>query len=63
MKSRQVMTITHNGMWRVVEYTTQKNPYRIYRDYFEDGRRHRKQVAAYGDLASCVWWFLQNGIV
>ena len=71
MKTRQVMHFCHYGK----EYSvimrlscTDPNPYRIYHHYTDIGldgrpRHHKKQMAAYTNLASCFYWFIQNNIV
>lgn len=56
MKRKQVATLLHNGiMYRIIEDNGARlNPYKVYADYYEDGKRHHRQIARYASLASAV---------
>lgn len=52
---RQVLKMTHNGIYTVIHDDTQQiNPYRIIRK--SNGKQ--KTLVKYGDLASCLWYLL-----
>lgn len=71
MKTKQVMHFCNYGKeYCVIKRLscTELNQYRIYHIYSDigpDGRihSHKKQVAAYADMGSCFYWFIQNNIV
>lgn len=69
MKQKQVMHFVDLGKeYSVIKvYGAKANPYRIYHHYNtidENGflRKHRVCVEKYGNMESCFYWFIQNGI-
>lgn len=53
---RKVMELRDGGTWLVVKKTDDtRNPYRIYMKE----RNHRRQIAKYGDLFSCIFYVHQ----
>ncbi len=52
---RQIAKLINNGEYIVIRDDSQKvNPYRLYYVWYEP-RERRKQIARYGDLASCMY--------
>lgn len=51
---RQVAKVVCNGIYTVIYDDKEKvNPFRIYRDWWEDGHHH-KQMNRYADFYSCM---------
>ena len=70
MKQRQIMSFCDFGRaYKVIKvYGAKSNPYRIYRIYNAPNKygfitEHRELCESYENLASCLYWFLQNNAV
>lgn len=51
----QMAKLYCNGTYLVIHDDSDKhNPYRVYREW-HDGGKHRKLVAKYADMASCMF--------
>lgn len=55
--SDQFEDCCHNGHYEVIYEDGKTNPYRIIKTWFENGRRHQKQLVRYGDITSVMWYF------
>lgn len=52
---KTVAKITHKGTYRVVyDDSTRYNPYTIYREWYNRGKRTNK-IASFSDFASCMY--------
>lgn len=60
MKTRKVMELQFNGDWYicVLDMTGQRNPYNLYRKWYDMGW-HRKKIVEYGDMDSVLFHLLQ----
>lgn len=60
MKTRKVMELQYNGAWYIciLDMTTQHNPYKLYRKWW-DGGWHRRKIVEYGDMDSVLFHLLQ----
>ena len=60
MKTRKVMELQLDGNWYicVLDMTAQRNPYKLYRKWW-DGGWHRHKIVEYGDMDSVLFHLLQ----
>lgn len=60
MKTRKVMELQYNGAGYIciLDMTTQRNPYKLYRKWYDMGW-HRKKIVEYGDMDSVLFHLLQ----
>lgn len=61
MKTRKIMEMNdmNNHYICILDTTAKRNPYKIYRKWYDDGW-HRKKVNEYGDFQSVLWYILQT---
>ena len=57
MKTRQLASIIHYGEYKVIyDYTKETNPFRVYRVWYECGRKKKRLCNEYADYASCMYY-------
>ena len=57
---RTIAKITNKGIYRVIYDTEAKyNPYTVYVERVESDGRHRRKVAEYADLESCLYYIAE----
>lgn len=69
-KTRKIVDINYNGRYVViVDFEAEVNPFRLYMvswDTCESGyglSKHKKLIAKYADLESCLHYLLQLGVL
>ena len=63
VKTRKVLEISdYEWQFECIKKEGDINPYRLYKLWWENGGRHRKQIAKYADLYSVISYLHNMGV-